>query len=103
MDLSTVDTLNINTFDVAEVTHATRAQSVPPSQRLQWRKAGYCVRCGSPTHWVQSCPILPPAPAAAMPTKTLTLWEPDDYHAYETEDDDDDSAGNCDLVHELTL
>ncbi|KAF2178189.1 hypothetical protein K469DRAFT_718289 [Zopfia rhizophila CBS 207.26] len=97
MDLSAAEALNINTIDVAEVTHAaytTRAQ-----------KARCCVRCGSQTHWVQSCPRLPQTPAAAKPPaiKHQTLWEPDeyDYHEYETSNDSSDD--NCDLVRELSL
>ncbi|KAF2188714.1 hypothetical protein K469DRAFT_703320 [Zopfia rhizophila CBS 207.26] len=97
MDLSAVEALNINTINVAEVTHAaytTRAQ-----------KAGCCVRCGLQTHWVQSYPRLPQTPAAAKPPaiKHQTLWEPDeyDYHEYETSNDSSDD--NCDLVRELSL
>lgn len=37
----------------------TRARSVSPSQRYQWRQAGNCVRCGSNSHWVSQCTQLP--------------------------------------------
>jgi hypothetical protein len=37
----------------------SRARSVSPQRRQQWRKEGACVRCGSQSHWVQQCPMLP--------------------------------------------
>ncbi|KAF2191464.1 hypothetical protein K469DRAFT_557402, partial [Zopfia rhizophila CBS 207.26] len=44
---------------LSPTTSPSKARSVSPLRRQQWRKEGACVRCGSNSHWVQQCLLLP--------------------------------------------
>ena len=37
----------------------SRARSISPACREQYRSEGRCLRCGSHDHWVRSCPLQP--------------------------------------------
>jgi len=50
-----INSISLNAINIVP----TRACSVSPARREQYRKEGQCVRCGSHDHWVGNCPLQP--------------------------------------------
>jgi hypothetical protein len=51
--------MDINAISVNAINVAPRARSISPARREQYRKEGWCVRCGSHDHWVSDCLLQP--------------------------------------------
>jgi hypothetical protein len=83
MDVSTINIGAINTS-----TSPTRARSLSPARRDQYRKEGKCVRCGDKGHWVKDCKLAPyNSSSVGITGKKVTIAALDD--------DDKGSYSDC--------
>jgi hypothetical protein len=96
MDVSTINIGAINTS-----TSPTRAHSLSPARRDQYRKEGKCVRYGDKGHWVKDCKLaLYNSSSIGTTGKKVTVTAIDDnsdsersYSDYTYSDDSDDNLG----------